>query len=453
MSSEVGRPTLSQSPSNGHPKCTLPLEKVFSIQIGTELFRLSGASIASDAPSYFSRFFEEQLRLNGDSNVRTLYIDRDPTTFQEIARHLQGYHIQPKDGPQFVKFFADAQFYSLPRLISQLFESEIFIRIGGHNFQIPRDIFSSPGDSPNFFTLGFAAFFASPLEVFPGLDRQGLLRPPAITPPSVPSRSGEVFAQLLHLLRGYPLDIRNEAHRAELLRDCRYFHLRGLEQQLIPHHISFNPIRKRDEIVIRLEDVRRSGIDVDDIPLPPGHNQADAMSAALVTYSRPFVDDKKYDLILEIGDESTILDITSRRPTFLGSTKARVSSLLQVIAGKKGDQNRPAGQKESAPEDRLWASLSMDTDMTVDGEREYFPDILRESMSGSESLLEEPSRKRKRVEEASINRPWIVRNGQWRLCMQPRAKGDGMDIVMIAVKLEVFTLQRTRNKQRKFLSS
>lgn len=29
-------------------KSTLPPEKVFSIQIGTELFRLSGASIASD---------------------------------------------------------------------------------------------------------------------------------------------------------------------------------------------------------------------------------------------------------------------------------------------------------------------------------------------------------------------------------------------------------------------
>lgn len=32
-------------------QCTLPLEKVFSIQIGTELFRLSGASIASDGQS------------------------------------------------------------------------------------------------------------------------------------------------------------------------------------------------------------------------------------------------------------------------------------------------------------------------------------------------------------------------------------------------------------------
>jgi hypothetical protein len=44
--------------------------------------------------------------------VRTLYIDRDPETFRDIALHLQGYHITPKDSEQFVKLFADAQFYS-----------------------------------------------------------------------------------------------------------------------------------------------------------------------------------------------------------------------------------------------------------------------------------------------------------------------------------------------------
>jgi len=38
----------------------LPHERVFPIQIGTELFRLSGASISSDAPSYFSQFFQCQ---------------------------------------------------------------------------------------------------------------------------------------------------------------------------------------------------------------------------------------------------------------------------------------------------------------------------------------------------------------------------------------------------------
>lgn len=93
---------------------TLPPGKGFPIQIGSELFRLSGASIMSDgqyrfgrlwemiyaksprAPSYFSRFFEEQLRQNedGSGGVRTLYIDRDPATFHDICRHLQGSRAQ-----------------------------------------------------------------------------------------------------------------------------------------------------------------------------------------------------------------------------------------------------------------------------------------------------------------------------------------------------------------------
>lgn len=99
------------NPAEGaNDEYSLPLGKGFPIQIGSELFRLSGASIMSDcqwrpltsvmsndtdisrAPSYFSRFFEEQLRQNEDPNggVKTLYIDRDPTTFQDICRHLQG---------------------------------------------------------------------------------------------------------------------------------------------------------------------------------------------------------------------------------------------------------------------------------------------------------------------------------------------------------------------------
>lgn len=43
------------------------------------------------APSYFTQFFEEQIRQNEESGgVRTLYIDRDPETFRDVARHLQG---------------------------------------------------------------------------------------------------------------------------------------------------------------------------------------------------------------------------------------------------------------------------------------------------------------------------------------------------------------------------
>ncbi len=121
----------------------LPHERVFPIQIGSELFKLSGASLSSDgelvlppsplprqcaaywltrpgfvAPSYFSQYFKCQIKTaeeNGQdiaSAIRTLYIDRDPGTFRYISLHLQGYHVQPRDGTHFVRLFADAQFYN-----------------------------------------------------------------------------------------------------------------------------------------------------------------------------------------------------------------------------------------------------------------------------------------------------------------------------------------------------
>lgn len=69
------------------------------------------------APSYFSQYFKcqiERAQAAGQdigSAIRTLYIDRDPTTFKDISLHLQGYHVQPRDATHFVRLFADAQFY------------------------------------------------------------------------------------------------------------------------------------------------------------------------------------------------------------------------------------------------------------------------------------------------------------------------------------------------------
>ncbi|CAG8082370.1 unnamed protein product [Penicillium salamii] len=408
--------------------CHLPTEKVFPIQIGSELFRLSGASLASDAPSYFSRFFEDQLLQTQDaSNIRTLYIDRDPTTFREIARHLQGYHVRPQDGAQFVKLFADAQFYTLPRLMSQLFESECFIQIGDRHFQIPRDIFSSPGDTPNFFTLGFAAFFASPSEVFPGLDRQGLLRPPAIVPPSVPNRSADVFDELLHLLRGYPLHIRNEDHRAALLRDCRYFHLRGLEQKLIPHLITTNPFTQRPEIVIRLEDVRPSGVQ-------SALDETGSLTAGgVVTYKRPFVDEKAADLVLEIGEETSIIHKESMRVDFIGLTKQRIASLLGTV-GKKMNLD----SKTTLSQVPMKIRVHNDADVTIDGQP-------GQHLAKDETV--EPSAKRPRSDRTDA--PWVVRTGQWRL--QVQNGHAGWEVILVADKLDVYTSAQVRNRSRTFL--
>lgn len=423
---------------------------------------------------------------------------------------------------------------TVPRLISQLFESEILIQIGDRNFTIPRDIFSNLGDSPNFFSLGFAVFWANPEEVFPGLDRSSLLRPPAIVPPTIPNRSGEIFAEILHLLRGYPLHIRNEEHRADLLRDCRYYHLRGLEQKIIPHEISYNPLRCRSEIVIRLEDVRQSGVQfASDVPSSPSNTSP---TGGWVVYARPFVDDSSHDLIIEIGGESTIIDVGAMRADFHGLTKARVSSLFQVVANKMNLPTKAplglmmmsggAGAQPVSPahsplgEERVKIVIDGDTDLVVDGEeRGYDVRSTRTSPGSTNSITnlifgggmnnsndhinDNPNppgigmggrpAKRKRTEfdldtpagagagpadttpiplsglpitttdidltgipsglPTGMERNWIVRTGQWRLRVRPNESGSGFELVFVAVKLDVYTLERRRNRKRRFLGS
>lgn len=391
----------------------------------------------------------------------------------------------------------------VPRLISQLFDTEIFIKIGNRNFQIPRDIFSSPGDSPNFFSLGFAVFFATPGEVFPGLDRQNLLRPPAVLPPSVPNRSADVFDQLLHVLQGYPIHIRNEEHRAELLRDCRYFHLRGLEQKLISHHISHNVSRGRSEIIIRLEDIRQSGISFVGDASPSDRSPL----GGWVNYARPFVDETAYELIIEVGDECTQIDLRSMRADFHGLALAKITSLFNVVANKMNlPTNVPlglmmqSGGAASLPvspgntplsDAQVKIRIEQDAHILLDGDEYHAdpdpgfdahahahevdnPDLANtrtalafgsESSSTStphpisaatsqysRSSSRPPPRKRKRRGSLDEFGEWIVRRGQWRLRVQPRldARG-GMEIVLVAVKLEALSGQRERNMMRGFL--
>lgn len=435
------------------------------------------------APSYFSQFFETQLNENGDANLRTLYIDRDPGTFQDIARHLQGMPcpiwmavvmLTMQDTTSVPRTAESSSSYSqtrnstavhlplypisltqidniVPRLTSQLFESDIFVQIGGRQFQIPRDIFSSPGDSPNFFSLGFADFFASPSEVFPGLDRTGLLRPPAIQPPSVPNRSGDVFAELLHMLRGYPLEIRSAEHREQLLRDCRYYHLRGLEQRLIPHHISFHPSDEpRSEIIIRLEDLRPSGLDtslIQSVRDPIWH----------LKYARPFTNETPHDLIIEIGNTTTTID-WALKLHFHGATRERIKRLIQLVLSKTTLQLPPLLENEDEM-NNFWGlfetGITNHTDLTVDGEKAD-PTTLRIYTSVSLAQSVPPSRKRLRIDEAETME-WFVRRGQWRVVVTetspPGTKEKEVKVKFVGVKLDVYTKERERNRTRSFLGS
>ncbi|KAL9617109.1 MAG: hypothetical protein Q9204_008507, partial [Flavoplaca sp. TL-2023a] len=343
---------------------TLPDEKSFTIQIGSELFKLSGASIMSD-----------------------------------------GYLMTPTDGRDFVKLFADAQFYrrkslascvrssphvSVPRLQAQLFESEIFVEVGNEHFRVPRDIFSAPGDTPNYFTLGFTVFFSSPGDVFPGLNPQGLLRPPSIHPPRIPNRSPQIFSDLLHMLRGYPLTIRNDDHRNQLLKDARYYNLRGLEQKLIPHDITYNLEQRTTEIVIRLQDLKPSQISaVYDNQAASRDDQPLQRNSSYVRYARPFISEPHHALILEIcastATEPVLLDLKTKRITVFGNTRSRITTLFQTIANKlnlpttvplglmmaEGENPEVKGKGPGTTglsEEKIIADISADACIRVDGQ-------------------------------------------------------------------------------------
>ncbi|KAK5116480.1 hypothetical protein LTR62_008029 [Meristemomyces frigidus] len=482
----------------------LPARKVFPIQIGDKLFRLSGASISSDAPSYFSQFFEEQVRQNsGADNVRTLYVDRDPTTFEDISLHLQGYHIEPRNGAQFVKLFADAQFFSLPRLIAQLFASPIYIRVGDHEFQIPRELFSSPGDSPNYFSLGFSVFFTTPTNVFPGLQQRALLRPPPIFPPSVPNKGHEIFAEILHLLRGYPVRFRDELHRAEVLRDVRYFHLKGLEQRIIPHTISYNLAREISEIAIPLVHIRASGISfVPDsaasspLDAPPATSSTSAAQGpGWIYYQRPYVDSEAHCLILEIGsEESSILSLTPTtspasarvaRVSFHRDTLSQMSKLLTLIGNKMnlpvtqplglmmmergaGVASLPVSPGNSGlAEARVKVRIGPEAHVILDGQKWHGAqhDETEDEDPSSAAATSKPGIKRRRPvndddeddEDEDEEVDWIVTRAQYRLRVQPESRGaqagrTGMELVLGAVKIEAMSQERWRNEARGFLT-
>jgi hypothetical protein len=317
---------------------------------------------------------------------------------------------------------------SVPRLTQQLFRSDYFIQVGDTHFQVPRNIFGA-ADDRNFFTLGFADFFAAPIGLYPcgsdavaaeaaaalesadvpesgpaaavaGAAAAGVdvsteaasllapppqaLRPPALAPRALPGRDPAIFADLLRMLQGYDVAVRDTVHRRALLRDARYFHFKGVEQRLLPCRVAFNLRRGRREITMRLEDLRVQGVgfaaDPQAVgagaappgPLSPGGVQAGPAVAAAartghLTYRRPLIDDEAYDLVLEIGgngaapngngslssspssaaaaaaaaaatgrDESTLLDPTAGRAIFAGPPRAAVTRLLTVAASKMG---------------------------------------------------------------------------------------------------------------------
>ena len=415
------------------------------------------------APSYFSAYFEEQLRVdeNGKGPTKTLFIDRDPDTFADICRHLQGkalkqalfehltnrtagYYVVPRDNSHYVKLYADAQFYSLQRLISQLFDSEIFVSIGGQQFQVPRDVFSGPGNSSNFFSLGFAGFLGSRDDAFPGLESRSLMRPPPLQPQTVPNRSPKVFEDLIHISRGYPLKIRDKEHRAQLLGDCKYYGFKGLMHKIFVHSISYNAELGKSEIIMQLEDLHKSGISFVNDASPSDQSPL----GGWVNYMRPFV-------MMSSGGASAAPASPANTPLSEDRVKIRIGQDAHIILD---------GQEHTMDESALdhQQELDYNPEPSTPSSVNLTPGPSWPNPTARPSSTRPPAtKKRKRRGSLDEFGEWIVRKGQWRMRVQPRVEysprfnrgeeGSGMEIVLCAVKLDAVSGQRGRNMGRGFV--
>lgn len=230
----------------------LPHAKLYSIQVGGKLFKVSGASLSSDAPSYFTKFFQDPQNEN-----KTLFVDRSPVIFQYIYEHLQGYVLDITYDLTFSQLLVDVEFFSLPRL-ERLLQQEygIFARIGNQSFCIPTALFQNPGNSPNFFTINHV----ETVNAYTRINKIKLHRPPPTRPLWVAHKLPQLFSDILELLRGNMSVVRDDTHRQALINDCRYYLFLEVEQRLLKHKILYNPFLHTSEIIMNLNDISQRGL-------------------------------------------------------------------------------------------------------------------------------------------------------------------------------------------------
>jgi hypothetical protein len=221
-----------------------------------------------------------------------------------------------------------------------------------------------------------------------------------------------------------------------------------LEQRLVRHRILFNERREVEEIEMRLEDVRQSGISFvgeKDGGGDDGSGRRGSVGGE-VYYARPYVDDEPRGLVLEIGDGDgveVLLDVGGRigGVGFERKTAARMRRLASIINEKIGLPALAARGGKAAGEGAsttfgLRCEIGSDADVVIDGKR-------------WEMVCEDDEARMDVEKEEERERVWMVKKSQWRVKV---GSLDSKKIHLEAVKLEGYSCERARIEGRSFLS-
>ena len=224
-----------------------------------------------------------------------------------------------------------------------------------------------------------------------------------------------MFADLLHVLQGYdpPNASADPAHREAMLRDARYYHLRGLEQRLVPHRISHNPHTAEYEIALRFTDVKPQGLSLE---------RVQDRAAARLMYARPHIDADPRTLLVGLpegaaslaraGDGFMLIPAPEIAPKFVALARALTQRLAAVVEGELPE-----------PVQGMRAVLDSAAHVTLDG---------REGRGGD-------------LDRGST---WSLGRSMWRVEV---AWEQGFEARWLAVKLEAWTGEAERNVAREWI--
>ncbi|KAI7900941.1 uncharacterized protein BX663DRAFT_515796 [Cokeromyces recurvatus] len=102
------------------------LKEFIYLNVGGTHFRLRWDIFNKDGHNYFTGPLKHSLLAPHPSPGEALpfTIERDPETFKDMIRHLQGYHIEIRDEHHRQSLLSDAEFYLFRKLRDQLCKSE-----------------------------------------------------------------------------------------------------------------------------------------------------------------------------------------------------------------------------------------------------------------------------------------------------------------------------------------
>ncbi|CAB4374764.1 unnamed protein product [Rhizophagus irregularis] len=244
---------------------TTPSTGFYNIIVSGKSFNLSTTALYSDSPNYFTDVFSSPLE---ESRTKVMFVDRDPEVFKDIVSGRtkskycgfedypdEGYYVTPRDENHYADLIADATYYNLMKLKAQL-RANYIVNVGGKVFRVDKEILEKR-DAPNFFTsFGFGY----------GWEPSGIPPTPLplTIPPPILDRDPKLFSDILRYLQGYEIGIKDEVHRQNLLKDSRFYHLKGLTEKLLASSMTVNGFSKeesaRNEILFRLKDIRPASV-------------------------------------------------------------------------------------------------------------------------------------------------------------------------------------------------